>query len=317
MPEARNPSASPPERRRPEPLVSVAVTTRNRAESLERALRALGELTYPRYEVIVVDNGSTDATARVAERFPVRYVVSPVSDGISGARQRGVEAARGEIVAMCDDDCVPRPDWLEAYVERFLAEDELGLLGGHVNNIGFPGARQFKGRTKLGRNGELRFVVDPVEADYFGNLNMAVRVEALRSFGGYDPFFKAGREEIDLAQSVRRAGYRVAYEPRAVVEHYFTGINYKRGRLFFDQYLMRLYFFFKHFRPRSPRGWWSFATYESRLFGRELLRAAKALGAAVVRLRPARLPAIALDFVNLTAARAAIPWLLWRTRKGR
>lgn len=316
MPDALQPPDKP-ERPRERPLVSVAVITRNRAQSLERTLRALGELTYPRYEVIVVDNGSTDGTARLVERFPVRYVYAPISDGISGARQRGVEAARGEVVAMCDDDCLPRPGWLESYVERFLAEPDLGLLGGHVNNIGFPGARQFKGRTKLGKNGELRFVVDPAAADYFGNLNMAVRVEALRTFGGYDPFFKAGREEIDLAESVRGAGYRVAYEPRAVVEHYFTGINYKRGRLFYDQYLMRLYFFFKHFRPRSFGEWWRFATYETRLLGRELLRAAKALAAALVRLKLARLPAVALDIVNVTAARAAIPWLLWRTRKGR
>lgn len=297
------------------PRASVVVLTRNRRDSLGRTLRAVSRLDHPSYEVVVVDNASTDGTRDVVADSGARYVFSMASNGISRSRQIGIEVARGDIVAMCDDDCVPEPDWLARLDQRLDRERDLGLVGGKVVNVGFPGRRRFKGTSRLvGPNGILSFVEDAADAEYFGNLNLAVRKEAVKTVGGYDPFLKAGREEIDLAASLRRRGYRTGFEPSAVVTHHFTKINYKRGRLLYDRHLMRLYFHFKHFPPSTAAAWGRFLRDEARLLARDALRAARFSGAVLLRGRMGRLPSAAIEWLNLTAARALIPWVFARAR---
>jgi GT2 family glycosyltransferase len=217
---------------------------------------------------------------------------------------------------MCDDDCVPEPEWLSRLVERFAGDGSLALVAGQVVNIGFPGRRQFKGTSRLvGPNGVMEFVADPADAEYYGNLNLALRRQAVAAVGGYDPFLKAGREELDLAASLRRRGYRIAYEPTAVVTHHFTGINYKRGRLLFGAPLMRLYFHFKHHPPVGAAAWRRFAVDELVLLRHDGLRVLRTTASALARGRLRQLPGLAVEWLNLVAARAAIPWLWLRARR--
>lgn len=297
------------------PFATAVVVTRNRARWLAGALDALGRQDYPAYEIVVVDHGSRDDTAGVAAAHGVRRVVCPPSYGIGGCRQAGVDAARGEIVAMCDDDCRPEPRWLRVHVERLCADPGLGLVGGRVVNVGFPEAQRFKGRSRTaGPNGVLAFSADPGEAEFFGNANLAFRRAAIDAIGGYDPFVHTG-EEIDLALSFRRAGYRVAYEPDAVVEHHFTGIDYKRGRLFRGAELMRLYRHLKHSPPRGAGEWARFWHDELLLLGRDLRRVLRAAGSAIKRRRQKRLARAGLELFSVVTARVAVPWLWWRGRR--
>lgn len=297
------------------PLATVVIVTRNRSRWLEQALDALARQDFPCFEVVVVDHSSSDGTAKVVAERGFRRVVCPASYGIGRCRQEGIDAARGEIIAMCDDDCRPEPDWLRVHVERLRADPGLGLLGGQVVNVGFPETQRFKGRSRLaGPNGSTAFCADPAEAEFFGNANVAYRREAIDAVGGYDPFFHAGAE-IDLALAFRRAGYRVAYEPRAVVEHYFTGIDYKRGRLFWGSELMRLYRHLKHSPPRGAGAWMRFWRDELALLAADLRRVARAAGSAIKRRRPGRLPGVALELFNVVSARLAVPWLWWRGQR--
>lgn len=294
------------------PLVSVVILTRNRAVSLRRTLQALNAQDYPRYEVIVVDNGSKDDTAQVVQEFSAKYIFSSPTNGISLSRRLGVDATNGEIVAFCDDDCVPVPEWLQHIVRRLGNEPELGLLGGQVINIGFDGAHQYKGRQKwTERNGKLTFAADPKEADFFGNANLAFRKETYLKIGGYDPFLQV-MEEIDLAMQFRCNGFRVDYEPAAIVRHHHTGVNYKRGRFFYDNHLMRLYFYLKHFRPKRFAEWLSFSRREMQLVGDDLYKWSRAFGAAVLKGDFQRFLNAVIDLFNILSARLAIPWLLWR-----
>ncbi len=299
------------------PAASVVVVTRDRAASLRRTLSALARLDHPAFEVIVVDNGSTDDTAAAAAEAGATYVRTPARAGIAASRRAGAAAARGAVVAYTDDDCIPVAGWLAALERRLLAESDLGLVGGRVDNVGFAGRRQFKGRTRLAENGETEFVEDPRDADFFGNANLAFRREAYEEIGGYDPFFSSGRAEIDLAMSFRGAGYRVAYEPEAAVEHHHEAVSLRHGRLFRGHQLMRLYFFLKHLRPRGTRAWLGFAGYETKLILRDIRRALRAAAAAVVRGRWRRLSGAGVELFNLASARLAIPWLLWRARRRR
>lgn len=298
------------------PFVSVIVITRNRATSLARTLEALTHLDYPSYEVIVADNASTDATAKVAADFSARYLFCPLSYGISRCRKEGVEAASGEIIAFCDDDCVPVPEWLQHVVRRLWKEENLGLLGGQVINIGFQGAHQYKGRQKwTNRNGKLSFAADPKDAEFFGNANLAFRKATYQAVGGYDPFFIAGMAEIDLTMKFRRHGFRVDYEPAAIVRHHHTGVNYKRGRFFYDNHLMRLYFYLKHFRPKRFAEWLSFSRREMQLIADDLYKWSRAFAAAILKGNFLRFFDTIIGLFNILSARLAIPWLLWQIRK--
>ncbi|MCI0616220.1 glycosyltransferase, partial [bacterium] len=226
------------------PKTSVIVLTRNRVQSLLRTLNSLKNLNYPNYEVIVVDNDSTDNTKEMALQHDVIYVHAPARCGIGNCRQLGAMRSTGEIIAFCDDDCIPSSDWLNHLVRRLTNEPDLGLIGGQVINIGFPGkngsGKKFKGRSRLGKNGKIVFVEDPREAEFFGNMNLALRREVFEEIGGYDPFFHV-MEEIDLALRIRKRGYRIDFEPEAVLQHYYTGTQEKKRHLFFCAGTIRLY----------------------------------------------------------------------------
>jgi len=298
-----------------EPFVSVVVLTRNRAASLTRTLEALAALDYAAYEIVVVNNGSADDTAQVISRFPVRHVFYP-RPHIGLCRQLGVEAARGEIIAMCDDDCVPDRAWLRCLISRLESERDIGLVGGRIVNVGFPQAARYKGRGRIGPNGRLIFVADARQADYFGAANQAFKRVAFEAVGGYDPFFRCGYEEPDLILRLKKAGFQVAYEPNAVVEHHFTATGHKLN-LFCSISMMRLYFYLKHFRPQTLKSWASFLTYELFLTLKEFLTVPYHLVRTGLRGQFDRWPALATRWINSISTPLTSPWLLWKTRAQR
>ncbi len=113
--------------------VSVVVPAYNEERYLGRCLAALARQTYPadRFEVIVVDNGSTDATAELARRYGVRVIAEP-RKGVAYARQTGFEAARGEVIASTDADTVVPPFWVSRIAAHFWADPVLGAVYGPV-----------------------------------------------------------------------------------------------------------------------------------------------------------------------------------------
>ncbi len=120
---------------------TVAVCTYNGADRLPRVLAALERQTFPMesWEVVVVDNASTDETVRVVEGWLGRSacrmsgrVVTEVNQGLSFARERAAREARGELVCFLDDDNIPSPDWLEVAVGAFARRSEAGVIGGKV-----------------------------------------------------------------------------------------------------------------------------------------------------------------------------------------
>src|SRR5262249_30750927 len=104
------------------PRISIVVCTRNGGQTIARGLEEISRLDYPDYEVIVVDDGSTDRTAELAARFDVRLIRTE-NRGLSCARNTGIEAATGDIVAFTDDDAWPDPDWLRYLANAFATSD--------------------------------------------------------------------------------------------------------------------------------------------------------------------------------------------------
>ena len=122
---------------RPALSISVVIITRNRCRDLERCLEAILRVRRAPDEILVVDNGSTDATREVVDRIattrPIRYVLEP-KPGVSHARNAGSRAARGDILAFMDDDAVPREAWLENIENAFLKSPSIGIVGGAIHH---------------------------------------------------------------------------------------------------------------------------------------------------------------------------------------
>jgi GT2 family glycosyltransferase len=223
------------------PLASVVICTRERPDSLARCLDACLGLDYPHYELVVVDNApTTDTTARlIADRYTggrVRYVCEPHA-GLGWARNRGLHEARGEIVAFTDDDVVVDRHWLTELVRGFQADDDVACVTGSVLPAELETQEQIwcEERGSLNK-GFARRIFDldiyradgplyPYRSSIFGTgANGAFSTAVLRTLGGFDVALGTGTpsrggEDLDIFFRVIDAGYRLVYEPAALLWH--------------------------------------------------------------------------------------------------
>jgi glycosyltransferase involved in cell wall biosynthesis len=174
-----------------DPLVSVIIVTRDRPELLAGTMRALAHQTWQRVEVIVVDHTPTERTRLLARREGARYI--PGADSTLGwARQAGVSAAGGDIVAFTDDDCLPDPHWLAQIVAAFRADRSLvGVQGRTVGESGPVGSH----------------AIDVPRPDpLYQTCNIAYRRAALQRAGGFDLRFTGYFEDTALGARVLAYG---------------------------------------------------------------------------------------------------------------
>lgn len=208
------------------PLISVVVCTRDRSALLAGSLRALQAQAIGdgAFEILVVDNGSTDTTREVAARFPgIRYVFEP-RVGLSHARNRGFAEARGGYVAYLDDDGEPPPRWL-AVATEVIADRTPAVFGGPYRAFyAAPKPAWFKDRYGSRDHGPEPRFLGPGET-LFGT-NMFFRRASLVAAGGFDPALgMSGRriayaEETVLQERLRTEhGERLYYDPRLWVRH--------------------------------------------------------------------------------------------------
>lgn len=190
---------------------SVIVPAYNEAAYIGRALHALRDQDYDgNYEIIVVDNNSTDQTAAVAARYGV-HVVSEPQQGVCAARQRGVECARGEIIISTDADTTQPHDWLRTIDAGFAASDRVVAVAGpcrYENPSWWAKAYP----TLLFGMVALIYALTGFVC-YVSATNLAARRQA---FPGYDLRLTQGGDELDLLRRLRRRGL-VSWERRNVV----------------------------------------------------------------------------------------------------
>jgi GT2 family glycosyltransferase len=198
------------------PRISVVVCTYNGARTIRDCCEGLRRLDYPNFEVIVVNDGSSDATVAIVEEYGFR-VISGKNNGLSHARNVGLHAASGEIVAYTDDDAYPDPDWLRYLAAGFLGSTHVGIGG---PNIPPPGDGLVAESVANAPGGPIHVLLSDQEAEHIPGCNMAFRRKALLEIGGFDPQFRTAGDDVDVCWRLRERGGTLGFHPGAVVWHH-------------------------------------------------------------------------------------------------
>jgi GT2 family glycosyltransferase len=198
------------------PRVSVVVCSFNGQRTIRDCLEGLLELDYPDYEVIVVNDGSTDATSLIASEYSFR-VISTENRGLSNARNTGMEAATGEIVAYTDDDARPDPHWLKYLAWAFMHTDHVGMGG---PNIAPQGDGHIAECVANAPGGPLHVLISDTLAEHIPGCNMAFRKTALEAIHGFDPQYRAAGDDVDLCWRLQERNGTIGFTAPAMVWHH-------------------------------------------------------------------------------------------------
>jgi O-antigen biosynthesis protein len=201
------------------PPISVVVCSYNGAATVDETCRHVRALDYPDYEVIVVDDGSTDATPQIARRHGFQ-VISTENRGLSAARNLGAEVATGEIVAYLDDDAYPDRDWLK-YLAHAYAGGEFAGVGGP--NISPEEDGALATCIACGPGNPTHVLLSDRAAEHIPGCNCSFRRDALLGVGGFDPQFRVAGDDVDLCWRLREAGWKLGFSPAAMVWHHRRG----------------------------------------------------------------------------------------------
>ena len=199
-----------------QPHVSVVVPVRDGERTIAACLDALLAQEYPAgaREIIAVDNGSTDRTPELIRARPVTYLFEP-TPGVSSARNRGIEAARGEVVALLDADCIADPRWLAELVAPF-GDPQVGCVAGELRHGPAETAAQRQSVRMLGNWQRFATSSDP---PYVVTANAAFRRSVFDEIGLFDPRMTRAQDvELSLRFN-ERSPLRVEYRPQAVAYH--------------------------------------------------------------------------------------------------
>jgi O-antigen biosynthesis protein len=199
------------------PFVSVIVCSYNGGPTLASCLDSLGKLNYPEYEVILVDDGSTDDTSYIAAQFPgVRYIHQS-NQGLSQARNTGGAAAKGEVFAYTDSDCMVDPDWLYYLVGTLVSGDYAGVGGPNVTP---PAKNWIQACVAAAPGGPSHVLLTDVVAEHIPGCNMAFYRWAFEGVGGFDTEYRKAGDDVDFCWRIQQAGWVIAFSPTALVWHY-------------------------------------------------------------------------------------------------
>jgi len=198
------------------PRISVIVCSHNGSRTIRKTLDGIGRLEYPNFEVVVVDDGSTDATAAIAASYNCR-LISTENSGLSSSRNTGLRAATGEIVAYLDDDAVPDPNWLHYLAAAFRRTNHAAIGG---PNIAPPQQNIVADCVDKAPGCATHVLLTDEVAEHIPGCNMAVRKNCLEAVGGFDAVFRSAGDDVDLCWRLQQKGWTLGFCPGAMVWHH-------------------------------------------------------------------------------------------------
>ena len=198
------------------PRFTVAVCSYNGSRTIRETLEGLERIEYPNFEVIVVNDGSTDATAAIAAEYNCR-VITTENRGLSSARNVALRAAGGDIIAYLDDDAIPDPHWLHYLVETFR-NVAYAAVGGP--NIAPPNPTTIADCVDNAPGNPVHVLITDEIAEHLPGCNIAIRKSALEAVDGFDPTFRVAGDDVDLCWRLQQRGWKLGFSPGAMVLHH-------------------------------------------------------------------------------------------------
>src|SRR5215813_14172302 len=198
------------------PAISVVVCTYNGHRTIRESLDGLSKVRYPNLEVIVVDDGSSSPMEPIVAPYGFHTIRTP-NRGLSAARNSGMEAAAGEIVAYLDDDAYPDPDWLSYLAGAFQRTAHVGVGG---PNLAPPCDGPVADCVANAPGGPVHVLLSDDIAEHIPGCNMAFRRRALLEVGGFDPGFRVAGDDVDLCWRLQERGGTLGFSPAAMVWHH-------------------------------------------------------------------------------------------------
>lgn len=234
--------------------VSVIIPCYNAESIILRTLEALDGQSVRNFEVILVDDGSKDETVKVAKSFkPKNFKLAVLAEkhaGPAAQRNRGAEKAKGELLLFTDSDCVPDRNWVEEMVKPFSDKNIVGVSGTYrtLNNdkmiARFEGYEIEKRHAKMAKK---KYV------DFIGSFSAGYRKNIFKKFGGFSSDFKrADAEDPELSFKIAKAGYKMVFNPKAVVAHPHVSTLKKFWKQKFSRGFWRVLLYKKH--PEKMKG---------------------------------------------------------------
>jgi glycosyltransferase involved in cell wall biosynthesis len=225
------------------PEVSIVIAAYNAAKTIPKVLEACRAQDLPKpWEVIVVDDGSTDDTSALAARGGAR-VLSQENRGPAAARNHGWRSAKAPVILFTDSDCVPHRDWA-----RLLSGGLDDTYSAACGTYGIANPGHWLAETI---HAEIRWRHSrlPESVDFAGSYNLAATRTALESIGGFDDSYRApSGEDNDLSYRLRDTGHEIRFVPSALVDHHHpTNLwRYLKEQARHGRWRMRLYASHRH-----------------------------------------------------------------------
>jgi cellulose synthase/poly-beta-1,6-N-acetylglucosamine synthase-like glycosyltransferase len=199
-------------------FVSIIIPAYNAAGTVEDCLHALVAQEYPeeKYEIIIVDNNSSDNTADIIRKFPIVYLLEEKIQSSYAARNRGIEKAKGDILAFTDSDCIPGPRWLEEGVKNFV-ESSMGAVAGKIVGAE-PKTRVEKFLTYSGYLGEKACLEHPF-LPYIQTANAFYRREVFEAIGKFNQSMISGGDADFAWRMQLQTNFKIKHTLESVVVH--------------------------------------------------------------------------------------------------
>jgi len=234
--------------------VSVIIPCYNAERTIFRTLEALDRQTIKEFEVILADDGSKDGTIKAAKLFKPKnfklIIIAEKHAGPAVQRNRGAKKANGEILLFTDSDCVPDENWVSEMTKPFSNKNIVGVSGTYrtLNSdkiiARFEGYEIEKRHEKIARQ---KYI------DFIGSFSAGYRKSIFQKFGGFSADFKkADAEDPELSFKIAKAGYKMVFNPKAIVAHPHVSTLGKFWRQKFSRGFWRVLLYKKH--PEKMRG---------------------------------------------------------------
>ena len=266
--------------RGPPQLVTVLMPVRNGERTIAQQLKALSVQTYRgEWEMLVVDNGSTDNTRQIVGSFSgrlpqLRIVDASDRPGINRARNAGAAAAKGQYLVHCDADDIATPDWLNALVGAAPSYD---IVGGCLEHdaLNASNTRTWRGRTAEKGLPELMDFLP-----YAVGANIALWTEVLRTIGGWNESYLFGCDDVELCWRAQLAGYRIGFAAEAIMLYRHRSDVWAMARQIYSYSLAQVQLYRDFHAAGAPprrvswalRDWMSLVLHLPDLFRSELAR---------------------------------------------